>query len=197
MKTIFCVRHGHSTGDVEGRFGGSYDDDLSPLGIEQAAALAGELASAGIQKIYSSSLKRAVQTSQAILQKVDCDLSMHADLQERDRYGVLSGLTKTEAQLQFPELAELVRDRKQTLPNAESDAEASQRMLTAFEQICGSAPDCAAIVWHGGGMRALFRDYLKLGEVTEAGDCCWVELCYDADSGRFKLADSRRLHWQA
>ena len=40
-------------------------------------------------------------------------------------------------------------------------------------------------------MRVLFRDYLKWGEVTELGDCSWVELEKLGD--QFVKVDSRRM----
>jgi broad specificity phosphatase PhoE len=195
MKKIFCIRHGHSMGDVEDRYGGDYDDDLSPLGVQQVTELADELAQSGIQIVYSSALLRAQKTAQSIVSRLGIDLVINPDLKERNRYGVLTGMTRAEAKQQFPALADLVRERKNTLPDAESDTQASQRMIAAFMQVAQAQEDCGAIVWHGGGMRALFRDYLQLGEVSEAGDCCWAELSLDVADNKFKLVNTSRLKW--
>lgn len=196
MKTIYCIRHGHTTGDTEGRYGGDYDDALSASGEEQIMELAAELASCGIETLYASPLLRARQTAQAIADRQGIEIHIRPALKERNRYGVLTGLTKTEAKQAFPELAALVSERMNTLPGTESDADASSRMIEAFNEVATQDGTCLAIVWHGGGMRALLRDYLGLGEVTEAGDCCWAQLVQDSTGERFRLVSSQRLAWK-
>lgn len=42
MKIYFC-RHGQTTGDVEDRYGGNYDDRLTELGLNQSKELAKKL----------------------------------------------------------------------------------------------------------------------------------------------------------
>ena len=73
MRLIF-IRHGETTGDIEDRYGGAYDDLLSPCGEEQVRQLADELAASGIEKIFSSPLRRAQQTAQGLAKKVGCPI---------------------------------------------------------------------------------------------------------------------------
>jgi len=63
---IFLCRHGQTTGDIEDRYGGSYDDHLTDEGIKQSEDLAEKLKKSGIQKIYTSSLIRAKEMSSII-----------------------------------------------------------------------------------------------------------------------------------
>ena len=51
IRRVIFIRHGETTGDVEGRFGGTYDDALSVTGERQVAALVEELAGAGIGRV--------------------------------------------------------------------------------------------------------------------------------------------------
>ena len=43
---IYLVRHGQTTGDLENRYGGDYDDHLTELGKQQSAEVPGKLTSA-------------------------------------------------------------------------------------------------------------------------------------------------------
>ena len=194
---LFVIRHGQTTGDVEDRYGGAYDDVLSPEGEAQVRQLADELTGKGIQQIYTSPLQRARATAQGLATKAGCPVVMVEGLQERNQYGRLTGMTKAEARLSHPDWVEALKDRLNTIPKAESYAEASARTSVAFADVLAQAEaadhSCVAIVWHGGGMRVLFRDILKLGELSQIGDCCWVELTYQY--GTWKTRSSQRLRF--
>jgi probable phosphoglycerate mutase len=189
MKLI-VIRHGQTTGDVEDRYGGAYDDSLSAEGKRQVETLATELAGKGIEAIFASPLLRAQETARILAGKVGCGVKVDPDLRERDQYGALTGMVKAEARLKHPDLVELVKNRLSTLPGAESYADASARMARGFERVAASGHDCAAIVWHGGGMRTLFRDILQKGEI-QFEDCCWVEL--EGTPGAFSIGPAARL----
>ena len=86
-------------------------------------------------------------------------------------------MEKDEAKEKYPELVEALKDRLNTIEGAESYQDFSDRLTKAFAEIV-SLPDynTVAIVSHGGPFRVLFRDILKWGELSEIGDCAWVEL---------------------
>lgn len=190
---LFFIRHGETTGDVEDRYGGAYDDVLSPEGERQVEQLVSELQDRGIQKIFSSPLKRARQTAEGLASAVGCEVIVIDDLRERSQYGPLTGMVKAEAKAKYPDLVEQVKDRLNTLPEAESYAEASERTTAAYHEVLDQAGLCAAVVWHGGGMRVLFRDILKMGELNKIGDCCWVELTRSDDDPNFVIGESQRI----
>lgn len=173
---LICIRHGQTTGDVEDRYGGAYDDLLSSLGEDQVRELATELKDAGIEKIFASPLKRAQQTAQGLANEIGCPIVTIDGLRERDQYGAMTGMIKSDAKVQFKDLVEQIKDRLFTAPGAESYVEASMRVSKTFKDVLDQADHCSAIVWHGGCMRVLFRDILKMGELLEIGDCSWVEL---------------------
>lgn len=193
MTRLIFIRHGQTIGDVEDRYGGAYDDLLSPLGQQQVEDLAHELVDMGIEQIFVSSLKRAQQTAEGIANLVKCPVITLPDLRERDSNGPMSGLTKVEARARYPEFVELVKDRLNTIPGAESYADASARMRCGYDQVMAQTRACSAIVWHGGGMRVLFRDILKMGELDEIGDCAWVELEQSAPNSGFVIRQLKRL----
>ena len=176
MQRMVAVRHGETASDVEGRYGGAYDDALSATGEAQVLALSAALAGMGITRIFSSPLLRARQTAEGLSMTVGASMQMVPGLQERDQYGALTGMTKVAAQAEYPDLVAMVQDRLNTLPGAESYADFSVRVRAAWADVVAVGEPCAAVVWHGGGMRVLFREILALGELQSIGDCCWVEL---------------------
>lgn len=193
MKRLFVIRHGQTTGDIEDRYGGDYDDLLSPEGERQVVRLCEEIKNFCIQDVFSSPLKRAQQTARALANAANCDVITIDGLRERNQYGPLTGMTKSEARDRYPDLVEQVKDRLQTIPGAESYSDAAQRMKSAYYTAVSRMPSCAAIVWHGGGMRVLFREILRAGELKEIGDCGWVELEQDSDNVEFTIKKLCRL----
>lgn len=190
---LFFIRHGETTGDVENRYGGTYDDHLSPEGIEQSKRLAEFLKDFGIEKIYSSSLVRAWETSEILAKVVGCEIVVVPELQERNQYSFLSGMIKEEAVEKYPTEVEVLKDRLNTIEGAESYEDFSRRISDVFQGLTtDQAHDCIAIVSHGGPLRVLFRDILKWGELSEIGDCAYVELHEANGSFAWVRADNIR-----
>ena len=100
MYKIVLVRHGQSTWNLENRFTGWTDVDLTDLGREEAR-LAGKLLREGgydFDIAYTSVLKRAIRTLWLTLDGLDLmwiPVIRHWRLNER-HYGALQGLNKAE-----------------------------------------------------------------------------------------------------
>jgi probable phosphoglycerate mutase len=190
MKIIF-IRHGQTTGDLEDRYGGDYDDHLSEEGIKQAKMLSLELKGKGIELIISSPLIRARETAE-IISSLGCPVMIEQGYKERNQYGILSGMIKNDAKLQFPELVEKLKDRWNTIEGAESYENFSKRIQKSFNDlVTENKYSCVAVLWHGGPMRVLFRDILKKGELREIGDCAWVEL--ESTNGQLLINELKRI----
>lgn len=67
--TIYLVRHGQSLGNLEGRFLGHTDLDLTELGYKQAECTASFFEKINIDAVYASDLKRAFNTAKAVADK--------------------------------------------------------------------------------------------------------------------------------
>jgi broad specificity phosphatase PhoE len=165
---IFLIRHGETTGDLEDRYGGSYDDPLTEEGQQQLQATAARLAGRQIDKIYSSTLIRAKQSTKIINTELKTEVEFLDGLRERD-YGVLGGLTKTEAVEKYPEAVELHKDPSNTDPEGESQSDFTQRVLTTFQLIAAGAQDTVAIVSHGGPIKVILR-HLNMALPDKIGD---------------------------
>lgn len=96
------------------------DDHLTKKGVSQAKDLAVKLANHGIQIIFSSSRIRAKETSEILKDVLNCNVQIIDDIRERNSYGVLTGMEKSEAQNKYPELVDLVKDYHNTIDGAES-----------------------------------------------------------------------------
>lgn len=99
MKLVL-IRHGESQWNLENRFTGWKDVDLSPKGVEEAKAAGKELKELGFSfdVAYTSFLKRANKTLNYILEEMDqlyIPVNKSWRLNER-HYGALTGLNKAE-----------------------------------------------------------------------------------------------------
>ncbi len=100
MHKLVLVRHGQSTWNLENRFTGWKDVDLTPTGIEEATAAGKLLAAEGFEfdTAYTSVLKRAIRTLWIIMDQMDLmwiPVIRSWRLNER-HYGALQGLNKAE-----------------------------------------------------------------------------------------------------
>jgi 2,3-bisphosphoglycerate-dependent phosphoglycerate mutase len=99
---LVLMRHGQSQWNLENRFTGFHDIDLSDAGREEAADAGKRLAKANIKfdQVFTSTLQRAFHTAEIALKNCGQDgllktMIRHDDLRERD-YGDLTGLNKDE-----------------------------------------------------------------------------------------------------
>ncbi|MFH1506718.1 MAG: histidine phosphatase family protein [archaeon] len=185
---IFLIRHGETTGDIEDRYGGDYDDYLTEKGQEQVKALAEKLKGKGIQFIYHSSRIRAYETARILGEALDIDLREVSDMRERNNYGVVTGMKKSEAKEKHPKEVEKLETiwMHHGVTGSEDYESFKKRVVAAFEGILDNDEhDVIAIVSHGGPISCITRDILKLGKFKSFGDCGFLEL--EKDSSNLKL----------
>jgi len=107
MQKLVLIRHGESIYNLENRFTGWADVDLSPAGMEQAK-LAGQLLKKNGYNFdagFCSVLKRSIKTLHMLLEELDhlwIPVQKSWRLNERF-YGALQGLNKDETVKQFGE----------------------------------------------------------------------------------------------
>ena len=100
MHKLVLIRHGESTWNLENRFTGWTDVDLTPTGVSQAMSAGKLLKAEGyvFDVAYTSLLKRAIHTLFYCLDEMDqiwIPMHKHWRLNER-HYGALQGLNKAE-----------------------------------------------------------------------------------------------------
>ena len=71
MTLMYLVRHGRSVWNAAGRIQGQIDIELDKIGLQQAQRIADRLEREPIAAIYSSPLRRAGSTAEAIAARFD------------------------------------------------------------------------------------------------------------------------------
>ena len=126
MYKLVLIRHGESTWNLENRFTGWTDVDLTPTGVEQAKQAGRLLSAEGYEfdVAYTSVLKRAIHTLWHALDEMDrpwLPVVNSWRLNER-HYGGLQGLNKAETAKQYGDEQVLVWRRSYDTPPPELDA---------------------------------------------------------------------------
>jgi 2,3-bisphosphoglycerate-dependent phosphoglycerate mutase len=107
MKKLVLLRHGESTWNLENRFTGWTDVDLSPRGLTEAHEAARLLKEGGFtfDAAHTSLLKRAIRTLWITLDDMDLMwIPVHRSWRLNERhYGTLQGLNKAEMAAKFGE----------------------------------------------------------------------------------------------
>ena len=105
MYKLVLIRHGESTWNLENRFTGWTDVDLTPTGIEQAKQAGRLLKAEGydFDIAYTSVLKRATRTLWHTLDELDRTWLpvVHSWRLNERHYGALQGLNKAETAAKF------------------------------------------------------------------------------------------------
>jgi 2,3-bisphosphoglycerate-dependent phosphoglycerate mutase len=104
---LVLMRHGESQWNLENRFTGWTDVDLTAKGLEEAKAAGRLLKSQGFEfdVCYTSMLKRAIRTLWTVLDEMDAMYLpvVHAWRLNERHYGALQGLNKSETAAQYGE----------------------------------------------------------------------------------------------
>jgi probable phosphoglycerate mutase len=156
---ICLVRHGETEWNAERRIQGQIDIGLNETGRRQAAAAGRWLRPAGIVALYSSDLKRAWVTAQAIGEALALAPEAVPQMRER-RYGIFEGLTYAEAQARYPDGYAAFEGR-----NAAYDFENGESLRDMHARVTGKLRELAvahsgqkiAVVLHGGVLDIINR----------------------------------------
>ena len=188
MPDLILLRHGESQWNLENRFTGWIDVPLSPRGEAEARAAGAKLAGRRIDKLYTSVLKRAIDTATLALEAAGSGaVPTERDVALNERmYGDLQGLNKAEAAKRFG--ADQVKLWRRSYdvrpPGGESLADTAARVLPYWE--ARILPDLRAgrnvlVVAHGNSLRALVMhlDRLTREQVLDLEIPTGVPLLYE------------------
>lgn len=156
---IFFIRHGLTDWNALRRFQGTCDIPLNGTGRAQAQAIASRCAGLGIQRVYHSTLLRAVQTAQTVARAAGAPLCPAPGFNEVCM-GAFQGLTRDQACLRFPEAAAAYfADQTHTAPpDGESLLALQTRALAALDaaEQDSRGLERIAVVSHGALLKTLF-----------------------------------------
>jgi 2,3-bisphosphoglycerate-dependent phosphoglycerate mutase len=160
---LYCVRHGESAFNAEGRIQGQTDVSLSPLGLQQSQALATALSKLPIEAVFSSPLARAAQTARPVADALGLELIFEPGLKELNA-GVFQGRTWDEVRIEHPEASARWKsgDPDFVIPGGESRRQLMHRGRQALESIRERGFRHVAVIAHGGVLSAAFKSLLGI-----------------------------------
>jgi 2,3-bisphosphoglycerate-dependent phosphoglycerate mutase len=162
MALLTLIRHGQSTYNLENRFTGNTDVELTPLGEEEAKQAGKKLTNFTFAIAYTSMLKRAQKTLEIILEEMKqttIPIVKIAAFDER-KYGSLQGLNKAETALKYGDAQVEIWRRSYDVrpPEGESLKDTFNRAVPYYKQEIEpklKAGQNILIVAHGNSLRAL------------------------------------------
>jgi ribonuclease H / adenosylcobalamin/alpha-ribazole phosphatase len=129
------LRHGQTPMSVQKRYAGRSDIPLTDVGLQQAAAAAKRLASAGIDAIVASPLLRARQTAGEVAATTGAPIVTDDGFRETD-FGAWEGLTFAEVRERWPaEISAWLADPAVPPPDGESFVQVSERVGGALQRV--------------------------------------------------------------
>lgn len=155
-ETLIClVRHGVTDWNYEGRAQGRSDVPLNQEGIQQAEAAARRLAGERWDAIYSSPLKRAFATAEAVARRCGMTVQPDPGLMERDMAAAES-TTEPVRRIRWP--GKLLKE----VPGVETDAQLRERAHRTLTAIALRHPGKRVLcVAHGGLLKAFLESIVK------------------------------------
>ena len=174
VKRVIFIRPGETDWNRMGRWQGWVASPLNAHGRAQAAALSRFVRHIGVSALYTSELRRALQTAAPLAEALGFAPIPDARLRERS-VGLWQGLTLQEMRDWYPDdFRALLADREHfRIPGGESRQEVRQRMREAFDDIIAQdAGDTIAILSHTAAIKLLLEDLLSgiSGDSLEIGN---------------------------
>ncbi|MGW0559756.1 histidine phosphatase family protein [Streptomyces sp. NPDC003016] len=182
-RRIILWRHGQTSWNLERRFQGSTDIELTETGVAQARRAARLLASLKPDAMIASDLKRAAATAGELSALTGLDVTYDSGLRETYA-GAWQGLTHEEIIERFGEqYAAWKRGEPVRRGGGELETEVADRAAPVVLAYADKLPDngTLVVVSHGGTIRTTIGRLLGLESYHWEGlgglsNCCWSVL---------------------
>lgn len=138
---LILVRHGQTQWNKEQIFRGSKDIELDKTGRKQAEALGERLKSRKIDAIYSSSLKRAMATAEAIARLQGLPVMVGPGLVDMS-FGEWEGMAHQEVRQKYPKQYQVWRENpwKVKIPGASNIRDIQAQSMKAIRGLVEDNP---------------------------------------------------------
>lgn len=150
VKRVILIRPGETDWNKLGRWQGWVAVPLNEHGKAQALALAKYIRNIGLSALYSSDLKRAVETAELLSERLEFAPMLDARWRERD-IGKWQGMTISEIRAWYPdEYQQLQADIEgYRVPGGESRGDVKKRVLEGFNDVlAGNKGNTVGILSH-------------------------------------------------
>jgi len=160
---VVFIRHGETVGNIERRWQGQQDGELTDVGREQAKGVVEGLPR--LDALYTSKLGRAVETAEIIGDGLDMTPNVLDGVEEFD-FGSWEGLTREQIRRRDPDNAARLFDRGEDIirgGSGETWSRLRDRVTAAVTQVAGRHEgQRIGIVSHGAATRAFVNNVLDL-----------------------------------
>lgn len=191
MSRLTLLRHGQSQWNLENRFTGWVDIDLTPDGETEARRAGALLSDIPVDVLFTSVLKRAMRTAEIACAEAGLhDLPTHRDeaLNER-HYGDLQGLNKAETAQKFGDEQVHIWRRSFDVPppNGESLKDTLARVEPYYREhivpLLQQGKN-VLVVAHGNSLRSLimFVEHLSPEEILKTEIATGEPITYELDT---------------
>lgn len=157
MAKIYLIRHAESLANTQGRYQGqTYDTPLSILGKQQAKVLGQKLQGIHFDAIFSSPLKRTIETAQVLGKPI-----FTSEILETN-HGDWEGKTFAETKYIWPEMYKLwqAKPSQVVFPNGEAFTKTAQRAVSWLQKL-QKQEGTFAVVTHSNIIFTLLCHYLN------------------------------------
>jgi len=187
MVELYIVRHGETDTNYEGRINGmSTDKPLNAKGIAQVEELKKYIDINKFDEIYSSPMKRAMQTAEILNQNVH-EIKQDKRLYEAD-YGSWDGLKESELHDKYPDVFDennyLLPGYTKYAKNGEEYADVYKRVEDFMDDMAKEGDEKIMVVCHG----FVSRSFMKV--VTGAQNISQIIQPDNAGVSKFVISDS-------
>ena len=186
MTTLYLIRHAEAEGNLYRRIQGQWDGEITPRGKRQIEALAERFRDVPLDAVYSSDLRRTIETAGAILRYHDLPLQTTPRLREI-YMGAWEGLAWGDADHAEPEQMFYFNHdpARWQIPGAEPYAVLEARMTSALRDIAARHPGgTVAVVSHGTAIRTYLAARLgiasgEIGTLAHGDNTCVAKLEFE------------------
>jgi broad specificity phosphatase PhoE len=190
MTELVLARHGETTWNVEKVFRGRADVALNEVGIRQAELLGSYLSNWKLEAVYSSPLRRALDTANIVASCQKVAVRIADDLVDFD-YGEWQSLTEPEVKRLYPALVTEWHNNphKIRMPGGEGLEDVRRRAVELVDGILSRHQGKVLLVSHRVVLKVLICHLLGLDNShfwNIRQDVCGITI-FDYVDGRFVL----------
>jgi alpha-ribazole phosphatase len=151
---LYLVRHGQTESNVQNRYMGSFEDELSCQGVNEIQKTKELIKQVCFDKIFSSERKRAMDSAKILIDKeIACDFRLN----ERD-FGIFENKTYKEICNNYPMEQKAWEENwvDYKIPKGESVKEVYERVVAFMKMLEKENYENCLVVAHGGIIRLIY-----------------------------------------
>ena len=156
---LTVIRHGETDWNVEGRIQGHQESELNERGRRQAAALDGCFEAGSADAVYSSDLRRTMDTARPVADALGLEIRRDKRLREWN-LGCMEKMLLSEARLRVPDAIRIYDERlvDAVVPGGESIRKRYERFTACLVEVANRhAGGHAVVVTHGGILDDIYK----------------------------------------